>query len=292
MRTKLQEVQGIDWNDAAVLNAQWRGPRVRDILEHVGISLDDSVAWKEDEYAAHVQFACYQQETQEDGWYGGSIPLARAMRENSDVILALEMNGKELKPNHGFPVRAVVPGVAGARSVKWLDRITVATVESDNFYQKHDYKVLPPEAKDKESADRFWHVTPALEDMPVNSVVGSPSSGSTVKLRDDGTVEVRGYALPSGEDGPVVKVEASGDNGETWVDAELDWGGWDKENGQSLKWAWCLWHADIRMEMGKGRRIWSRATDAKGNVQPKDGVWTLRGVAYNAYGEAEDLEVV
>lgn len=293
MRTEFKEVDGIDWSDGAVLNALWRGPRLCDVLDSVGLALDDSIKWKEQEDAAHVQFACYEEETQEDSWYGGSITLSRAMRSDADVVLALEMNGEDLTPEHGFPIRAVVPGVAGARSVKWLDRITVSTKESPNFYQKHDYKVLPPEAKDKKSAEKFWSITPALTDMPVNSVIGSPESGSSIELEQDGTVEVKGYALPCGEEGPVVKVEVSGDEGETWSDAELDWGGWDKsEQGDlTLKWAWCLWHTSVHIAKGKERSIWSRATDAHGNVQPKEGTWTLRGVCYNGYGEAQDLEV-
>ncbi|KAF2096081.1 sulfite oxidase [Rhizodiscina lignyota] len=294
MRTEIKEVQGIDWSDGAVFNAVWRGPRLCDILNHAKIKLPPDLDWKTNPDAAHVQLACYATETQEDNWYGSSIPLARAMRPEADVILALEMNGEPLTPEHGYPIRTVVPGVAGARSVKWLDRITVSTSQSSNFYQVHDYKVLPPEAVDRESAQKFWHSTPPIEDMPVNSIIAVPSSGEKVELDADSKVEVRGYALPKGEDGPVVRVEVSGDEGETWVDAKLSWGGMDKmegEGGERLKWAWCLWEAHVVVQPGRGRRIWSKATDSRGNVQPQEGQWTLRGVCYNAYGEAKDLEV-
>lgn len=106
------------------------------------------------------------------------------------------MNNQPLPVNHGFPVRIIVPGVSGCRSVKWLDRITIQSEESKNLYQRYDYKRLPPEATDKETAKKFWDTTPALQDMPVNSVIAGPRCGETIKLSPSGTVEVKGYALP------------------------------------------------------------------------------------------------
>lgn len=293
MRTEIKEVQGLDWGDAAVMNCIWRGIRLSDILNHTGLDLESSVDWRNDDNASHVQFASYQTENQEDTWYGGSIPLRRAMDPEADVLLATEMNGEPLTYKHGFPLRVVVPGVAGARSVKWLDRITVATVESSNFYQKHDYKVLPPEATDADSAEEYWHKTPAVTDMPVNSIIALPASGEILELDKDGCVEVRGYALPSGNHGPVTRVEISGDEGKNWVEADLGWGGWDEEKHDkiTLKWSWALWKGRVKMPVREGQRIWSRATDAGGNMQPREGRWTLRGVCYNAYGEAKDLDI-
>ncbi|OCK80999.1 sulfite oxidase-like protein [Lepidopterella palustris CBS 459.81] len=286
MRTKLKEVQGIDWFDGAVMNCRWRGPRLRDVLLKAGIDIARE-KWKD----AHVAFACFQTPCQEDEWYGASIELERAMREDADVILALEMNGHALTPNHGYPVRVVTPGIAGARSVKWLDRITIQLTESPNFYQQHDYKILPEEADCAETAKDFWNKVPAIQDMPVNSVIAVPASGSRVEVDSKGMVEVKGYALPSGEDGPVVKVEVSADGGETWEDAELIRAGEMAEESTSLKWAWCLWRTKIRLEKGKEKKLLSRATDKGGNVQTPCPKWNLRGVAYNGYGEAKDLEV-
>ncbi|KAI4722949.1 ATP synthase alpha subunit vacuolar [Aureobasidium sp. EXF-10727] len=174
MRTAIKEVQGIDWFDGAVMNCKWRGPRLKDILEKAKIILSK-------EEKGHVAFASHAQPCQEDDWYGASIDLERALEEDKDVILALEMNGKPLSKEHGFPVRVVVPGIAGARSVKWLDRITVQTVESSNYYQQHDYKILPPEAVDSESAEKFWDTTPALQTMPINSAIAIPEPGSKVE---------------------------------------------------------------------------------------------------------------
>jgi sulfite oxidase len=75
------------------------------------------------------------------------------------------MNGNPLPERHGYPVRVIVPGVLGARSVKWVDRITVADKESPCYYQRHDYKILPLDAVDSESANKYWDKTPAMLDM-------------------------------------------------------------------------------------------------------------------------------
>jgi sulfite oxidase len=285
MRTKLKEVSGIDWFDGAVMNCKWTGPLLVDVLEKAGIKLEE-----EKRKNAHVAFSCYQTPTQEDKYYGASIPLSRALNRECSIILALEMNDKALPPNHGAPVRIVTPGIAGARSVKWLDRITVQMTESDSYYQQHDYKILPPEADCKEKAEEWWGKVEALQDMPVNSVIGVPSSDSKVECSSDGTIEVKGYALPSGADGPIVKIEVSVDDGETWSGAEIirDYPGNDAE----LKWAWCLWRANVKVEKKPGVKIFSRATDRSGNTQEKSAIWNFRGVAYNGYGEVSGLEIV
>ncbi|KAJ4377347.1 hypothetical protein N0V83_000172 [Neocucurbitaria cava] len=288
MRTKLKEVSGIDWFDGAVMNCKWTGPLLHDVLHKAGIKVEDK-KWED----AHVAFACFQTPTQEDEFYGASIPLSRAMNPDCSILLALNMNDKPLPPNHGAPVRVVTPGIAGARSVKWLDRITVQMSESDSYYQQHDYKILPPEADSKEKAEEYWAKVDSLQDMPINSVIGVPTSNSTVKRDPDGTIEVRGYALPSGADGPIVRVEISVDGGETWTDAELikAYEGEDAKDVE-LKWAWALWRARVEVEPGKDVKIFSRATDKSGSTQSKSAEWNFRGVAYNGYGEAFGLEIL
>ena len=197
------------------------------------------------------------------------------------------MNGEPLPVKHGYPVRIVVPGVSGCRSVKWLDRITVQSEESKNSYHRFDYKILPPQATDKEAAKQYWHVTPALQDMPVNSVVAIPPTGDEIKLSAAGTIEVKGYALPKGDQGPVVKVEVSTNDGRTWERAYIL-----SPKEERSKWAWTLWKATIRIDKGSKKRVISRATDKGGNVQTDKPQWNLRGVAYDGCGEVRDLLVV
>lgn len=279
MRTWLKEVQGIDWFSAAVMNCEWRGPRLRDVLARAGITL--SGAQKE---KAHVAFACYSVPCENTDWYGASISLSRALNEDADVILALEMNGKPLSAEHGYPVRVVTPGIAGARAVKWLDKITVQMDESDNFYMKRDYKVLPEEAVDAETAEPFWDKAPAVMDMPINSVVVSPMSGETLTRNSKGNVKIRGYALPSGDFGDIAKVEVSSD-GLRWSEAKL------LRHDQEEKWSWKLWEAELSVNPGNDKTIFSRAVDQKGNTQPRYSNWNLRGVCYNGYGESRNLVI-
>ncbi|KAF2743228.1 sulfite oxidase-like protein [Sporormia fimetaria CBS 119925] len=287
MRTKLKEVNGIDWCDGAVMNCKWSGPLLTDVLEKAGIDLSH-----EEQQTAHVAFACHQTLCQDDTYYGSSIPLSRVLDPSSSIMLALRMNDAPLSPEHGAPVRVVTPGIAGARSVKWLDSITVQREESPNYYQQRDYKILPPEATTKEEAEKWWPKVEAIQDMPVNSVVCVPATGDKVKREEDGCVEVKGYALPSGADGPVTKVEVSGDGGATWMEAELVQPTEEEIKDAELKWAWCLWRARLKMEPGKDRMVLSRTTDSKGNTQAEHPVWNYRGVAYNGYGEATGLKVV
>jgi len=262
------------------------GPRVRDILVAAGVQ--DGVAIDVEVAPRHVHFANYGGKTQEDEWYGGSIPLDRAMDPGMDVILALKMNGLPLPARHGFPVRAIVPGVLGARSVKWLDRISISSKESPCFYQQRDYKILPPEAVCAKTAEQYWARCPSMLEMPINSCVAHPVSGSTITLPSSGMVEVLGYSVPQGAEGPVVSVQVSGDEGETWVDAHLEDGGQD-----ASKWAWVLWSVTLKMERGKDRRIFAKATDAGGNTQACErSAWNLRGVGYNGYEAAFDLTVL
>ena len=196
------------------------------------------------------------------------------------------MNGKPLPANHGYPVRAIAPGIAGCRSVKWLQRITVQEKESDNFYQQYDYKILPPQAVNAEIAKQYWHITPGLQDMPVNSIIAMPRTGDVLTTKPNGKIEVQGYALPQGDRGPVVKVEISIDNGKTWLNADIS-----EDSRKGGRWSWALWTAAVIIPKGKGKRILSRAIDAGGNTQDPNPTWNLRGVAYNGYGESRDLTI-
>lgn len=220
------------------------------------------------------------------------------------------MNGAPLTVNHGFPVRAVMPGIAGARWTKWLDRIAVQPHESANFYMQRDYKILPPCVVSKAQAAQWWPRVPPIMGMPINSVVAYGSTCPEPHTADDaitngngsddGAIEVCGYALPQGDDGPVVAVDVSADGGASWHPAAIVWPPpheLDTPQGRErYRWAWAIWKHRIphaaACRITPDTRIWSRATDAAGNRQDASVPWNYRGVAYNAYGETAGLHVL
>ncbi|KAI1335670.1 Oxidoreductase, molybdopterin-binding domain-containing protein [Xylariaceae sp. FL0016] len=276
MRTWLKEVDGIDWGDAALMNCRWRGPRLCDILNAAGVTADAQTG--------HVAFACRSTETQNDSWYGASVELERAVAKDRDIIVTLERNSEPLTPNHGAPARIIVPGVAGARSVEWVDRITVQQTESSNFYQNRDYKVLPEKVENADEAEEYWQQIPALQDMPVNSVITSPRSSDSITADDEGMITIRGYAVPGGCHGPIAKVDVSSDEQKTWTEATI--------HDCPGKWSWALWSIKLRADRGTKMRLFSRATDQSGDQQTAEPKWNLRGVAYNGYGESRNVTIL
>ena len=216
------------------------------------------------------------------------------------------MNGSVLPDRHGAPVRSVIPGIIGARSVKWLDTIVLSSRESQNHYQQHDYKVLPPEATSPEKAEELglWDKTPAMQDNPINSVVALPGEdGDTLARREDGKVRIAGYAIPKGKDGPVVSVRVSIDRGGSWYDATIMDGGDENtthpaNRGKTRgKFSWVLWEVDVPAEPtgeeGQGVDIWSKASDQGGNTMSEvKGTWNLRGVGYNAVEGRVGIKIV
>lgn len=268
--SKLRETEGIPWSDATISNCHYSGVKVSDVLEKVGLKRGTGL---------HVVFTNHSP-VEEDNEFASSIPIEKALAP--DTILAYEMNNEPLTRDHGYPVRLIVPGYAGARSVKWLDTITVQEQETDNFYMTRDYKVLPEDVKDRDrdDMDKVWEETPPLQAMSVQSAICSPKSGETVES-SDGTIEVMGYAV-TGEDGPIKAVHISADEGKTWQDAEIVY--------QQGKYSWTIWRYRLS-GITESTKIWSRAESSTGDLQPIKPHWNLRGVMSNGVSEITSLKV-
>ncbi|KAJ3716182.1 Oxidoreductase, molybdopterin-binding domain-containing protein [Lentinula raphanica] len=255
----IKPVHGVGWNSGVIANCSWGGVRLRDVLNHAGVQANNS---------SHVCFASYATLCQDDEYFGASIPLTKALKQEDDVLLAYEMNDEPLSPEHGGPLRVVVPGYLGARWVKWVDTIIISPEESPNYYQQRDYKILPPEIETKDQARPVWSKVASMTALPLNSIIGSAFKVTPSRLH------VKGYASP-GDCGNIVEVEVSLDDGITWHPTRITY--------QEGKWSWTIWETEIQIS-GSSGELCCRAKDEAGNVQPRDGTWNMRGVAFNAWG--------
>eukprot|EP00697_Spironema_sp_BW2_P009490 gnl/Spiro4/24429_TR12112_c0_g1_i1.p1 gnl/Spiro4/24429_TR12112_c0_g1~~gnl/Spiro4/24429_TR12112_c0_g1_i1.p1 ORF type:complete len:452 (-),score=144.86 gnl/Spiro4/24429_TR12112_c0_g1_i1:163-1518(-) len=278
-RSELQqhkEIKGLAWNAGAIGNGEWTGVRLRDVLLYSGFTEEQLRSAG----VRHVQFEGM------DSPYGASIPLDKAVAADGDVILAYDMNGQPLSRDHGFPLRALVPGVVAARSVKWLATIRASDAESPAHWQQKDYKSFNP-GVDWDSVD--FTTVPAIQELPVQSAICEPADGHI--LDDDETsLAVRGYAWSGGGRG-IVRVDITLDDGKTWTDGKLvDVGSAADQSPSpySRQWGWTRFEADATIPeelRGHDFRACCRAVDASHNIQPENSkpLWNLRGVLANSW---------
>jgi DMSO/TMAO reductase YedYZ molybdopterin-dependent catalytic subunit len=239
------------WLAEAVGTAAWRGTALAPLLAEAG-PVDS---------AREVVFTGLDRgyEASEEQVFERSLPLEEAFRD--DVLLAYEMNGAPLLPQHGFPLRLVVPGWYGMAHVKWLTRITVVAEPFTGYQQAHAYRFRRDEDDEGEPLDRIWPralmVPPGLPDFPTRE-----------RTLAAGRCRVKGRAW-SGH-APIETVEFGVDG--AWAPAELD--------APAGRWAWRGWHAE--WEATPGEHVLScRARDEAGNTQPDEADWNVGGYANN-----------
>ncbi|KAJ1891973.1 hypothetical protein LPJ66_006620 [Kickxella alabastrina] len=295
----IKPVNGVIWGAGTASNAQWGGCRLRDVL--VAAGMPSNLCDPFYETPRHVEFAGHGKAS-DDVHYATSIPLEWAMNPLNMVLVATEMNGHQLLRDHGFPARIVAPGIIGARWVKWLNYIRVQDRESNCFYQKRDYKILPPMANSS-NCEQFWPRFPALMELNIQSAICRPSADE--RLQAWKPYVVRGYAL-SGGGRAVDRVEISLDDGVTWdlakmycmnpksssnsststgasEDGSEDDGSSDGSDRDwtARHWGWVLWSFRIS-SVPPDCSIACRAWDSGGNTQPAAAVWNYRGVMNNS----------
>lgn len=261
---RIEHVHGeVPWGSEAIGNAAWEGALLRDVLHRAEVKPG----------AQHVEFIGLDRVVKgaDTFGFGGSIPIEKAIRD--DVLLAWSMNDAPLPPMHGYPLRAIVPGYIGARSVKWLGRVELRETESANFFQSRAYRVFPANIR---ANDADWTSVPALGPIGVNSFITSPTPGARVRA---GEIEVRGIAIGS-EGSRITRVELSTDDGATWSEANLV--------GESQPGTWQFWSMRVRLDAGRHALV-VRAVDARGNLQPADAreIWNFKGYMNNAWDRVE-----
>jgi DMSO/TMAO reductase YedYZ molybdopterin-dependent catalytic subunit len=242
------------WLTEAVGTGEWTGVPLCAVLERAGLR-DDAV---------EVLFTGLDRglEGGEEQAYERSLPVAEALGD--DALLAYELNGAPLPPQHGFPLRLVIAGWYGMAHVKWLAAITALTEPFAGYQQAVGYRLYDA---DGEAGAPVTRMLPRSLTIPP----GMPDFMTRERLLDAGPCRLEGRAWSGW--GPVERVEVSTDGGATWDDAQL---------GEPLgERAWRGWSYDWDAVPGE-HVICSRATDAAGNAQPVDAAWNLKGYANNA----------
>ena len=249
----------LPWGAEAIGTGVWGGAPLQDVLLAAEIQAG----------ARHVEFTGLDEVDQGGDRinFGGSIPVEKALA--AEVLLAYEMNGETLAPEHGFPLRVVVPGYIGARSVKWLSTITARESPSCNHFQARSYRLFPPHVRPETAGDSLGI---ELGEMPVNAAICEPADGAKVPA---GEALIRGYAL-AGAGEALERVDVTADSGKTWSAASL--------SADEAPWAWRFWEAKLELRPG-ACTLAARARDSAGGTQPEDlaTLWNFNGYMNNAW---------
>jgi DMSO/TMAO reductase YedYZ molybdopterin-dependent catalytic subunit len=243
------------WLQEAVGTGRWRGARLRDVLDRAAPGGG----------AIEALFTGLDRgvEGGEEQAFQRSLPLGLARED--DVLLAYELNGAPLPPQHGFPVRLLVPGWYGMANVKWLARITLVKEPFAGYQQIRGYRVRHAEEDDGVPLQRM--LPRALMAPP-----GIPEFMTRERTVVAGVVQITGRAW-SGH-GPIEAVEVSDDDGATWSAAQV-------EPPELGRWAWQRW--SFTWDATPGEHVLAcRARDAAGETQPLEPTWNVGGYANNA----------
>ncbi|KAL4808646.1 hypothetical protein BDV18DRAFT_157589 [Aspergillus unguis] len=275
----LKRTTGFNWGPGGVGCAYWKGPLLRDVLLACGVpeKKPDAQRWW-----IHLEGA----DEPSEGKYATSIPFEHVMDPANDVILAYEMNDRPLPPDHGFPVRVMIPGYVGGRCVKWLHKIWTSPYENDSHYHLYDNRMLPSFVTDGESEIAqllFQHPDTACYEQILSSVICRPEQGETIplnKVKKGETYRIAGFAY-SGSGHPIRRVEVSLNEGKTWMYCIRRFP--DRPIRHDNKfWTWVHWHVDVDLiHLVQAKSISVRGIDSAKNTQPEFPRWNLSGSMNN-----------
>jgi sulfite oxidase len=252
---------GVQWQYGAVGNARWGGVRVRDVLELAGVKPS----------ARHLHTFGSDDPPSKVPPFHRSVELDKLQE---DGLLAWEMNGAPLMKEHGAPLRLVVPGWAGDHWMKWLVRISAEPEPQKGFYMETAYR-YPLKTGAPGVAFKPEEMKPLTAMFVKSNITTAPK-----KARIGHAVTVSGFAFSGAPD--VVQVEVSDDDGSTWNEAALD--------PRPEPYAWRRWSLAWTPAKSGMATLLVRATDSRGDVQPRNAVWNQSGYLYNSWHSA-DIEV-
>jgi DMSO/TMAO reductase YedYZ molybdopterin-dependent catalytic subunit len=247
-----KKARGNPWTTGGVGNAVWGGVWLEDLLRKAGLrNSSRHVAFEgisDPSGRAKVKFI-------------RSIPIEKAL---SSTLLAYEMNGEPLPPEHGHPLRGLPLGWTGANCVKWLTRITVMDRPYEGHFMDNVYRVFP-EGKKPEDGEPVTSIV-------MKSFFTQPQDGETI-----GNEQTTVLGVAYGGENDIASVEVSVDGGKNWAPAEII--------GPRERWAWKQWRYLWTPERAGEYRMMARATDTEGNVQPLHADWNVLGYGNNGIEE-------
>jgi DMSO/TMAO reductase YedYZ molybdopterin-dependent catalytic subunit len=231
------KVKGVQWRLGAVGTAEWTGVRLSTLLGRAIPKANASEVILEGADGGMLEDP---KSPPGESRFARSIPLEKARR---DVLLAYKMNGEDLPPEHGFPVRAIVPGWYAMASIKWLQRIIVADRPFSGYYQTIDYTYWQrTDYGHWQRGEEIAELTP-LSELQIKAEIARPAEGEIVRANT--SVCVRGAAWAC--DAEITKVELSTDGGVTWNPAEL--------LGDSKTNAWRFWNLLGKHHRNPGHKL-------------------------------------
>jgi DMSO/TMAO reductase YedYZ molybdopterin-dependent catalytic subunit len=248
------------WTVDAIGTAEWTGTPLNAILREAGMEAK----------AVEAVFTGLDRGVQGEEVQSYQRSLALSEIEREEVLLAYAMNGEPLQPQHGYPLRLLVPGWYGMTSVKWLSDIELIDRQFDGFQMVHSYRYSKNEEDQGDPVDLIK--VRALMVPP-----GIPDFMTRVRLVQSGRVPLRGRAWAGRS--RVARVEVSSDGGATWSDARL--------GAQVSPFSWAEWTFDWGASPGR-YQLCVRATDEHGNTQPAE-EWNYFGMGNNMIQRVDAL---
>jgi sulfite oxidase len=271
------ETMGLKWKNGSISTALWTGCSLTDVMNKAGVTEE-----AEDKGYHFVTFYGIED-------YHISVPIRKFQRDN-DCTLAWLMNGEPLPRDHGYPLRVIIPGFVGARSVKWIDRIIVTKEETMGTHQRGiAYKQLAPNKKSLGAVSKeYIESLPPIDHVPITSAITMPEPGTSVTPGQ--TLNLAGYAY-AGAGLAVIRVDVSVDGGATWDQADLQRADASQGPRSSRAWAWVQWRytAKVPDNAPENFKVFAKAVDDQYNQQPHDPspIWNLRGILNTSWGQVQ-----